>query len=259
MANRPGGLSTLALALASALLLVGLILGAFLLLSGSSDRPVITLPDESLPTAPPEGGEVEAGMFLQVDAGNVADVVATLTRPASYHQTLTLLTAWTDESAARTAEVWVSGGVTRADITDDAGTKSILTDGQTAYVWYAGEETAAQFSLGESLTADSLTGIPTYEAILTADADAIVQAGFVRLDEKGGRSCIFAQLEADGYVDRYWIDVSTGLLCRATTSRSQTLIYQLREQQCETLLATDEAFATAFCLPDGTSPFSSEQ
>ena len=259
MANRPGGLSTLALALASALLLVGLILGAFLLFSGASDRAVITLPDASLPTAPPDGGDVEEGTFLTVGPENVADVVGTLARPVSYHQTLTLLTAWTDESAARTAELWVSGGVTRADITDDTGTKSVLSDGKTAYVWYSDEETAAEFSLGGSLTADSLTGIPTYETILTAAPDAIAQAGFVRLDEQGGRSCIFAQLESDGYVDRYWVDVSTGLLCRATTSRSQTLIYQLREQQCETLLATDEAFSAAFTLPDGTQPFSSEQ
>ena len=258
MANRPGGFRTLALALASALLLVGLILGAFFLFSGASDRAVITLPDASLPTASPDDGDVEEGMFLTVGPENVADILGTLARPASYHQTLTLLTAWKDESTARTAEIWVSGGVTRVDITDDSGTKSVLTDGKTAYVWYSDEETTAEFSLGESLTADSLTGIPTYETILTAEPNSIAQAGFVRLDEQGGCSCIFAQLESDGYVDRYWVDVTTGLLCRATTSCSQTLIYQLREQQCETLLATDNTFEAAFTLPDSTKPFTPE-
>lgn len=258
MATRPGGIRTLVLALAAALVLFGGILTAFLLLSGASDREGITLPDLQQSAEMPAEGAVEEGTFLHVDAGNVAQVVATLARPASYHQSLSVLTAWPEDSAARTVEIWVSGGVTRVDVTDTRTTRSILTDGETAYVWYAGDAEATQFLLGDTLTVDSLTGIPTYERITQAGQE-IVEAGFVQLDDMDGRSCIFAQLGDEDYVDCYWVDVATGLLCRATTSREQTLIYQLREETSEQLLATDEAFSTAFTLPDGTAPYFSEQ
>jgi hypothetical protein len=74
-----------------------------------------------------------------------------------------------------------------------------------------------------------------------------------------GRSCIYAQLDdGSGYIDSYWIDVSTGLLCRADSLENQSLIYKLRETAVEVLLASDEALTEAFTLPDGTVPFQSE-
>lgn len=258
MANKPGGFRTLALALASALVLFALILLAFFFLSGSSEHTRITLPDALPDSAEPTGEDVEEGTFLQVDADNAAQVVATLARPASYYQTFSILTAWPDESATRTAELWVSGGVSRIDINDGTATRSVLTDGKTAYVWYDGDTDAAEFALGDALSVDSLTGVPTYERI-TAPGASIEQAGFVRLDDLDGQSCIFVQISDGEYVDRYWVDVSMGLLCRATTSRNQTLVYQLRETSSERLLATDEALTAAFSLPDGTLPFASEE
>ncbi len=260
MANRSSGIRTLVIALVSALVLVGLILAAFFLLSGARGGAGITLPEQTQPAAPPEAGSVEEGLFLEVTPENVVGVIATLSRPASYHQNLTLTTAWSDGSAERTAELYVSGGLVRVDVTDGGTVRSCLSDGKTAYLWYQDDNIVTSFALGSTLTLDDLMGVPTYEDVLKSEPGAVTDAGFVSLADLDGRNCIYVQVASDGgYVDSYWVDVATGLLCRADTVSGEMLIYQLRETLSETLLASDELFSAAFVLPDGTAPFSLEQ
>jgi hypothetical protein len=257
--SRHGNLRTLLVALASAIVLVGLILCAFFVLTRSSRSRGITLPEAEQPGTAAEPGNVEEGLFLQVTPDTVARVVETLNRAGSYHQTLTLTTVWTDGDADRTAELWVSGSVCRVDVTDGDTVRSCLSDGETAYVWYQDDQSVAELTLGSDFTLDDLMGIPTYETILTVATDTICDAGYVTLDEMDGRSCIYAQLDdGSGYIDSYWIDVSTGLLCRADSLENQSLIYKLRETAVEVLLASDETLTEAFTLPDGTVPFQSE-
>lgn len=260
MANRSGGVKTLVIALVSAFVLVALILVSFFVLTGSDDGSGIILPAQTQPGTQTAPGEMDDSLFLQITSGNVTDVVRTLARPTSYHQTLTLTTAWQDGSAERIAELWVSDGICRADLADGNTVKSFLSDGETVYMWYQDDEVVTAFTINASVTLDDLMGIPTYESLLAADPAQIRDAAFVTLDSMDDRSCIYAQVtDADGYTDSYWIDVSTGLLCRADSLEEQTLIYKLQESAIEILLASDEAFAAAFVLPDGSAPFSLEE
>ncbi len=259
MANR-SGVRTLVIALVSAAVLVGLLLCAYFLLMRASGEQGITLPEPTQPGTPSDTGSVQEGLFLQVTTENVRDVVALLDRPAAYHQTLTLTTAWSDGSADRTAEIWVSGGVMRVDLTTGGTIRSCLSDGQTAYLWYQDDAVVTSFPLDSDTTLDDLMGIPSYEDLLVAEPDQITDAGYVSLSDLDGRSCVYAQLTGDnGYADSYWIDVSTGLLCRADSLSDGRLIYKLRETAIELPAASDEMFLSAFTLPDGTAPFSSEQ
>ncbi len=260
MANRSNSVKTLVIALVSAFVLVALILVLFFVLTGSDDDPGIILPAQTQPGTQTAPGEMDDSLFLQVTAENVTDVVQTLARPSSYHQALTLTTAWQDGSVERTAELWVSGGICRADLTDGETVKSFLSDGKMVYMWYQDDELVTSFAIDEAVTLDDLMGIPTYESLLAADPALIRDAAFVSLDDMNGRSCIYAQVtDESGYTDSYWIDVSTGLLCRADSFEEQTLIYKLQESAIEILLASDEAFVVAFALPDGTAPFASEE
>ncbi len=260
MTNRSSSVKTLIIALASALVLVGLILAAFFILTRSDDGRGITLPTQTQTEIEPDPSDADERLFLQVSTQNVSDVVATLSRPSSYHQTLMLTTVWADGSHDRMVEIWVSDGICRVDLEEGDTVRSCLSDGQTVYLWYQDDMVVTTFTIDKTVTLDDLMGIPTYESLLSVDAESITDAGYLTLDDMGGRSCVYAQLtDRNGFTDSFWVDVSTGLLCRADSLNGQELIYKLRETEVEVLLASDEVFSTAFTLPNGSMPFASEQ
>jgi hypothetical protein len=83
--------------------------------------------------------------------------------------------------------------------------------------------------------------------VLALNRSLITDAGY---EHKNGRDCIFVEVrDTDlGYVDRYWVETATGLLCAAETLADGVTVYTMMEESLRTPLEGGVAFA----LPDGT-------
>lgn len=252
MNRRPGARSAGIVLAAAAAVVCLLLIGVLVSIRGGT-RDTIVLPEDS-GGAQPEAPTVDAGEpFYTVDRENVQSILEVLSRPAAYVQTLTVTSYWSDGQAERNVQLWCSGSLIRAQITAGRQTQHLLTDGETVWVWYDGEETARALTPDETVTFDDLTGIPTYETLTAIPTEAIEEAGFVTLDEQQGVSCLYVSVADGEDTDRYWVDVNTRLLCRADTLSGGGQIYQLRQTGCQTLTPEDTALQGIFQLPDGTA------
>lgn len=250
-------------ALRTAAIVAGVVLAVTVLLlviflggDAQENQQTITLPET--PAAPAEDeqpAEPEQSLFAEITHENVQDVLRSLARPSSYHQTLTVLTYAGQSRRQQQVDLWRSGELLRADVSEDSGVKSILTDGKTLYLWYDGDETALTLPLREGVRAEDLIGIPTDETILSIDPAQIEGADFVTLEEQSQLACIFVSFVSDGCTQYYWIDVQSGLLCRQTILQDDSPLYTMQQGQLDILAEGDEALADAFCLPDGSEPF----
>ena len=234
-----------------------------ILFVGSAERnrrETIELPGSAAQTQPAETSSAAQTQaeddFAQVTTGNVQSILGSLERPDAYHQTLTVTTTAGDVSRAVTAEVWRSVHLLRAQLTDGTDTKNILTDGQTLYVWYNSDQTAASMALDESVTFDDLLGIPTYESLLTLPAAQIGEAEFVTMGDSS-LECVYLSCGSDNLRQLWWVGLSSGLLYRETTVQGGEQIYDAQQTQLDILVSGDEAFNDVFLLPDGTDPFAS--
>lgn len=89
--------------------------------------------------------------------------------------------------------------------------------------------------------------IPTYEDVLSLDAEQISQADYQVTDDYGG--CIFVETAPDenGYALRYWVSLDSGLLAAAEKLQNGELIYHM----WETALDLAPTFDGEFTLPNG--------
>jgi len=196
--------------------------------------------------------------FAEVTADNVQSILkSSLSRPSSYHQVFTIESTADAASRSSIAELWVSGDLFRADITEGSTVKTVLTDGKTLYVWYNDEQPPVSLTLDETISRDDLVGIPTYEELLSIPRADIDEADFVTLQEDSDQECVFLSYRKNGLQRYAWVSLQSGLLCRQTTLKNDEQIYTLRQTQMEVLTDGDEALSNVFLLPDGTSPFSS--
>lgn len=249
-------LRTAAIVAAVVLAVTVLLVVAFFGGTTQTEQPSITLPEASVTQPEDEQpAETEQNLFAEITRENVQDVLRSLARPSSYHQTLTILTYAGETRRQQQADIWRSGELLRADVTDENGVKSILTDGRTLYLWYDGDETALALPLREGVRAEELIGIPTYETILSVDPAQIEGADFVTLEEQSQLACIFVSFASDGCTQYYWVDVQSGLLCRQTMLQDDSPLYTLQQARLDVLIEGDETLSDAFCLPDGTEPF----
>ena len=244
-----------------AVVIVLAVLASFAMLFIGGRSPEVVLPPVSTgasETAEPSGG---GGGLTKVEATpeTVQNIIATLTRPESYTRTVTVRQYWPDETAengmaqaATTAQVWVDGGWTRTDLT--------LSSGQVRHtlVYYAaGEETGSYWSwvsgqtsyytgTSDEYDADLSQRIPTYEDVLSADPENILEAGY---EKKQDVSCIYVRLQDTllGYEQRYWVSVESGLLMAAETWDGETLVYEMSGTVNQVLSGE-----VSFTLPDGT-------
>lgn len=113
-----------------------------------------------------------------------------------------------------------------------------------------GSGTAAASSITRSaaaFTADEEQGIPTYEDILRLDKKRIAAADYRLLDTV---DCIFVETAADdgGYIERYWVSVSDGLLCAAEKLQGEDVVYRMAGMSVDSGNVAEDAFT----LPDGT-------
>ena len=90
-------------------------------------------------------------------------------------------------------------------------------------------------------------GIPTYEDILRLDKKRIAAADYRLLDTV---DCIFVETAADdgGYIERYWVSVSDGLLCAAEKLQGEDVVYRMAGMSVDSGNVAEDAFT----LPDGT-------
>ena len=252
MKKRPGARSA-GIVVAATLLVVCLLVAAVLFSIRSGTRDGITLPDSSA-TAEPEPAPVpEEDPFLEVDRENVQAVLATMARPEAYHQVLTVTNLWDSGAAETTVELWRSGSRIRVQRTAAGQTEILLTDGETVWLWYAGDTAAKVLTPDETVSFDDLSGIPTYETLSSIPETAILEAGFVTLDQDEGIDCLYVAVSDGAYEDRYWVDVNNQLICRTDTLLDGGQIYQLRQTSCQTLSPEDTALQNIFQLPDGTA------
>ncbi len=217
------------------------------------DTPAVLLPDISEspgvsadPNAPPTGSGADDPVEVEVTPETVQAVVATLARPESYSCTIQETTYWSGGSGTRQIQVWADGACCATRTETETLARRSLTNGNTLWLWYEGEEDLYEGPLAEN-TPDDLSGIPTYEDLLGLEKDRILSAGY---EGKNGWACVWAETEPgeDGTTARYWISVENGLLVAAELRRDGTLTYAVSLPSVQ-IPVTDE---TAFRLPDGT-------
>lgn len=203
--------------------------------------PKVLLPDVNQQT-----GQLEENYLpVTVTPATVQSVIASLSRPESYHAALTVSLYWDGGSSADQVEIWADGGYVRTAVSGGGTTQYRLVGDGKLRLWYAGDQTWQETDAHDA-TADLAQRIPTYEDVLDLEQSAITEAGY---EEKNGAYCIYVAVSVGETVqDRYWIDTASGLLCGAETHEGDRKVYEMVQTQ----FASPLEEGTVFSLPDGT-------
>lgn len=185
---------------------------------------------------------------VEVTPETVQSVIATLDRPKSYYREISIeLWAGEGESALTTAAVWVDEGWSRSDVTAPNGrVQHNLVGENRRWIWYDHESTAVELP-AEQEAADLIQRIPTYEDVLELSTREITAAGY---EQYGDAECVCVEVEQRelGSRERYWIDVTNGLLVAAERTRDEQLLYRMTASSTE----SPAPLGAQFALPDGT-------
>ena len=218
-------------------------------------RDAIVLPDAAQSTQPELQPDENEPALLEVTRENVQNIVRSLRRPQYYHQTYTITRQMNGAVSETSAELWVADTRVCAVLTSAGAEKHILTDGETLYVWYAGDETARTLAASKDATMDELIGIPTYEQVGAMPPASITDGEFITDDRYDSGQQIFAASEEGTVRRECWISLSYGLLTESILKSGGETIYDAIQTGLEILAAGDETFEDVFTLPDGTVPF----
>ena len=218
-------------------------------------RDAIVLPDTAQSVQSESQPDENKPALLEVTRENVQNIVRSLHRPQYYHQTYTITRQMNGAVSETSAELWVADTRVCAVLTTASGEKHILTDGETLYVWYAGDETVRTLAASQNATMDELIGIPTYEQVGAMPPAAITDGEFITDDRYDSGQQIFAAAEEGTVRRECWISLDYGLLTESILKREDETVYDALQTGLEILAAGDEAFDDVFVLPDGTSPF----
>ena len=203
--------------------------------------PEVTLPNVNQETE----AEDKAFLPVEVTSDTVQNVIASLSRPESYHRELTVSLFWTSGESSEEVEIWADAGYVRTTIATGGTVQYRLVGEGKLRLWYAGDQTWQETEAGDA-TADLAQRIPTYEDVLDVEPQTISDAGY---EEKNGSNCIFVSVERNESVtDYYWISTDTGLLCAAETYEGGRKVYEMGETQFTAPLEEGMVFS----LPDGT-------
>jgi len=248
--------NSMLVALVTAAIISAAVLSSFFLPLFFGSTPKVQLPDISAPLHPgddpgqpqdPGGGNY---VRVEVTPETVQNVIDTLDRPVSYYRELAVETIWGEGERDRSTadiRVWTDGGFTKTETSLPGGfVRHRLVGNDTEYLWYGNEKSWYETG-ADDLSADLAQHIPTYEDILSLDRSAITDTGYEVLD---GLSCIYVETENDltGYLERYWVDVQSGLLVSAETVKDGMVVYRMISHTLELPIPQD----AAFMLPDGT-------
>lgn len=255
--KKTGNLKMAVIVCAATLLVVGVVILAFVADSRLGERTGIVLPgaDEGVQDVSPNT-DVKR-LYLTITPQNVTRAVATLTRPAAFHQSLVITFGAGAYQSEKTVEIWTLSNIHRVDITVGGTQKSYLTDGKSLYIWYGDASTRIRrLELDGTVSFDDLCGVPTYESLLAVKPQEITDASYVQLEELQQEPCVFARVQtAENSATHYWISMNSGLLCRATAELSDAVIYQLKQTAIEFPSAADAELSERLSLPDGSQPF----
>ncbi len=204
-----------------------------------------------------DGASASTLNVISLTPETVGSAVSVLARPSAYARTQTVETFWSGGSGQSVIRIYVSGDRTRLDetLSDGSVRHTLLAGGEPGWaaVWYDEETEWALLDVEDAaLAADQTARIPTYETVRDLAVSDIARADY---REACGGQCIYVetQPDADGYQDRYWVRVDSGLLAAAERLWQGELIYRLSADEPD-LSPQEEAL---FLLPDGSpSPFS---
>lgn len=249
--NKPIAIVSLALVAVMAILVL------VFLLRPSSQNQGILLPDvqqEAVSEQQPQSAvETE---FLELTTGNVLQALQSLSRPAYYHQSFDVVLDAGRRSITRQVDVWVNGGLIHGEIRTDGQVKSVFTDGTTAWIWYDWDLQTVSVELDPSVTLEDLLGLPAFDFLQTLEAAAIVDAAYQQEEDQ---KIVFVCTQEEDRVQRYWIELQSGLLTQYDVLENSEQIYAVTQTGFDRLAPGDQAFAGRFCLPDGTEPFTVER
>lgn len=189
----------------------------------------------------------DALTVIAVTPETVQTAIETLHRPDQYSRTIRVEQVWSGGSGSFETTVTVSGRWTRTDRTLAGGqTRHTITDGETTYIWYNSESAVYSGPAGE-ITPDDEQAIPTYETILDLPVEDIAAADYRSVS---GVNCIYVETarDPDGYTQRYWVSVESGLLVASERLLEGETIYRMASLTAD--LSTPSA--DRFILPDGT-------
>lgn len=218
-------------------------------------RDAIVLPDTAQSVQSESQPDENKPALLEVTRENVQNIVRSLHRPQYYHQTYTITRQMNGAVSETSAELWVADTRVCAVLTTASGEKHILTDGETLYVWYAGDETVRTLAASQNATMDELIGIPTYEQVGAMPPAAITDGEFITDDRYDSGQQIFAAAEEGTVRRECWISLNYGLLTESILKSGGETIYDALQTGLEILAAGDETFEDVFTLPDGSVAF----
>ena len=232
--------------------LVGLLVLSFVLSSGLLHRrdTGIVLPDGNADAPIVSQGSymLTAQSVADVEIGteNAQSVIASLTRPEAYSCTIENTLYYDGGSSALRCRRYARDGIVRTDTLAENGTvqSTLLRDGDSAYAWNAGDNTAYQGVWGD-FTDDAAAMLPTYEDVL-AEGVQLLDAGRQDVDYE---PCIMVAFEQGGYRCVYYVSAATGLLKTASFYSGDKLTRQVTVSN----LQTEAPGEILFSLPDGTS------
>lgn len=195
--------------------------------------------------------------FIAVTKDNLPDVVATLARPAAYHQTLSSTVKDDENQNDRTVELWARNDVVLISDSSQDTVRYVLTDGSKAYIWYdSNPRSIAETVLPEDVVIDELVGIPTYEMLLHLAPTDILDAGYIQLAAPADNPCVYARIRrGDAGTETAWIDTASGLLCRAEYEKDGLVFGVVEQTALEVFDSADASIRSVFYLPDGSEPF----
>ena len=243
------------------IIVVVLLISLFLTQSPSADQDSIVLPTtQEDPTAemvsPSEDESSAYGSdYFEVTNENVLMALQSLNRPYAYHQIYSVTVGSDTERAVRTVDFWVNGQFVHAEIADDQQTRCIVSDGNTAYLWYDTEDTYISVAMLDGMSVEDLLGLPDFDSYLMIQDDTVVDSGYLVLEDPAVQ-CIYVCTQDDiADTSRYWVNLENGLLYQADVLENSNQVYAIRQTLFETLASEDESFQNRFILPDGSAPF----
>ena len=212
------------------------------------DTAKIVLPTPEVSQQPGgEPGEQSGLVLVDVTPETVQTAIETLTRPRQYSRVIRVEQLWDGGSGSFETTVTVSGRWTRTDRSlSDGQVRHTITDGEITYIWYGSESSVYSAPAGD-ITPDDEQAIPTYESILDLPVEDIAAADYRSVSDV---NCIYVETVQDpeGYTQRYWVSVETGLLVASERLLEGETIYRMASLTAD--LSTPST--DRFILPDGT-------
>lgn len=246
---------------AAVIVVVVLLILLFITQTPSAGQESIVLPPAqeapSLESEAPsqEDAEEDDGSYFEVTNDNVVMALQTLNRPAAYHQSYTVTVGSDTVQASRNVDFWVNGQFLHAEISDEHQTRSVISDGNTAYIWYETDDDFVSVSLSSGTTIEDILGLPAFDSYLTLKPDMVVDSDYLVLEDPSVQ-CIFVCTQDESFgTSRYWINLDNGLLYQSDVLENSNQVYSIRQTFFETLAMEDESFRDRFLLPDGSAPF----